>query len=197
MRQTSGSSARSLLGRRGALERAGSDIGESRSSDLEDLRLAAVTCASEVLRLVRVDTEHAVALTADRNLPAVGYAGRSSCRRARERRAAPARSKVARSASLRARDLSGCAAGSRRAVLPGPSTSSRATRRPPPPPARPRRCARIHRERRLRGGGNRSPRGAIVTCVLDDDVNVNIIKRRGEDGGDVRGEPRNVGANSL
>ena len=53
------------------LARAGSDpsLDPSRSSDLEDLRLAAVTCASEVLRLVRPDTEHAVALTADRNLP--------------------------------------------------------------------------------------------------------------------------------
>jgi hypothetical protein len=46
----------------------------SSSADLEDLRLAAVTCASDVVRLIRPRTTHARALLADKNLPAVGYA---------------------------------------------------------------------------------------------------------------------------
>ena len=46
----------------------------SSSADLEDLRLAAVTCANDVVRLIRPRTTHARALLADKNLPAVGYA---------------------------------------------------------------------------------------------------------------------------
>ena len=175
------------------LARAGSDpsLDPSRSSDLEDLRLAAVTCASEVLRLVRPDTEHAVALTADRNLPAVGYAVSLLVQTAHLEAAAGARgSKVARSASLRTlRDLVMNTADPDvwSFFLPGIVSGL---------------AKALHASSGSRSGEGSGPASAaddsssteaaiealtaIVTCVLDDGVNVNIIKRRGEDGGDVR-----------
>lgn len=174
------------------LARAGSDpsLDPSRSSDLEDLRFAAVTCASEVLRLVRPDTEHAVALTADRNLPAVGYAVSLLVQTAHLEAAAGARgSKVARAASLRTlRDLVMNTADPDvwSFFLPGIVSGL---------------AKALHASSGLRSGEGSGPASAaddsasteaaiealaaIVTCVLDDGVNVGI-KRRDEDGGDVR-----------
>ena len=174
------------------LARAGSDpsLDPSRSSDLEDLRLAAVTCASEVLRLVRPDTEHAVALTADRNLPAVGYAVSLLVQTAHLEAAAGARgSKVARAASLRTlRDLVMNTADPDvwSFFLPGIVSGL---------------AKALHASSGSRSGEGSGPASAaddsasteaaiealtvIVTCVLDDGVNANI-KRRDEDGGDVR-----------
>ena len=174
------------------LARAGSDpsLDPSRSSDLEDLRFAAVTCASEVLRLVRPDTEHAVALTADRNLPAVGYAVSLLVQTAHLEAAAGARgSKVARAASLRTlRDLVMNTADPDvwSFFLPGIVSGL---------------AKALHASSGSRSGEGSGPASAaddsasteaaiealaaIVTCVLDDGVNVGI-KRRDEDGGDVR-----------
>ena len=174
------------------LARAGSDpsLDPSRSSDLEDLRFAAVTCASEVLRLVRPDTEHAVALTADRNLPAVGYAVSLLVQTAHLEAAAGARgSKVARAASLRTlRDLVMNTADPDvwSFFLPGiVSGLAKALHASSGSEVRRRQRTRIRRRRLASTEAAIEALAAIVTCVLDDGVNVGI-KRRDEDGGDVR-----------
>ena len=187
------------------LARAGSDpsLDPSRSSDLEDLRLAAVTCASEVLRLVRPDTEHAVALTADRNLPAVGYAVSLLVQTAHLEAAAGARgSKVARAASLRTlRDLVMNTADPDvwSFFLPGIVSGL---------------AKALHASSGSRSGEGSGPASAaddsssteaaiealtaIVTCVLDDGVNVgHQATGRGRRGRAGEVTEDDVGANSL
>ena len=133
----------------------------SSSADLEDLRLAAVTCASDVVRLIRPRTTHARALLADKNLPAVGYATSLLVRVAHlEASAGTKGSKAIRCAALATlRDLVSEHGRSRRVVLLPPRRRQRARQgaaRGLRVPVRRGRRARGRRRRLgLDGGGDR------------------------------------------
>ena len=159
----------------------------SSSADLEDLRLAAVTCASDVVRLIRPRTTHARALLADKNLPAVGYATSLLVRVAHlEASAGTKGSKAIRCAALATlRDLVANTddPDAWSFFLPGVVSGL---------------AKALHAASGSRSDEGAGPAGAaddsasteaaiealtaIVTCVLDDTCNV--VQQRDTDGGD-------------